>query len=57
MENKNITKFPKGFFQMERPTINAGEALKNEIPFQWENVNKNVNNQKISTKEINNKNK
>ncbi len=36
MEKKEITKFPKGFFQLKRPTITAGEALKNEIPLKWE---------------------
>ena len=36
MNEKNITKFPKGFFQLERPTITASEALKDAIPVEQE---------------------
>ncbi len=36
MEKKEITKFPKGFFQLKRPTITTSEALKDVIPFKWE---------------------
>ena len=35
MEKKDITKFPKGFFQLKRPTITTSEALKDVIPFEW----------------------
>ena len=36
MEKKEITKFPKGFFQLKRPTITTSEALKGVIPLEWE---------------------
>ena len=36
MEKKKITKFPKGFFQLKRPTITASEALKDTIPIKWD---------------------
>lgn len=36
MEKKNITKFPKGFFQLKRPTITASEALSDVTPIKWE---------------------
>lgn len=32
---KEITKFPKGFFQKDRPTLTAQEALKDVIPIEW----------------------
>ena len=40
MEKKEITKFPKGFFQLKRPTITTSEALKDVIPFKWEENHK-----------------
>ena len=40
MEKKEITKFPKGFFQLKRPTITTSEALKDVIPFKWEEKSK-----------------
>ncbi len=40
MKKRNITKFPKGFFQLKRPTITASEALKDVIPIKWDNVEK-----------------
>ncbi len=36
MEKKEITKFPKGFFQLKRQTITASEALKDVVPLKWE---------------------
>ena len=38
--NKNITKFPKGFFQIKRPTITASEALADVEPLKWKDTNK-----------------
>ncbi len=38
MSKKNITKFPKGFFQQKRPILNASEVLKDLKPFEWEGV-------------------
>lgn len=35
MKKKEVTKFPKGFFQKERPTITASEALKDVTPINW----------------------
>lgn len=32
---KNVTKFPKGFFQKDRSTLTAQEALKDVIPVEW----------------------
>ncbi len=40
MGKKEITKFPKGFFQLKRPAITTSEALKDVIPFKWEEKNK-----------------
>ena len=41
MKKKEITKLPKGFFQKERPTITASEALKDVKPLKWsKNVEK-----------------
>lgn len=36
MEKKKITEFPKGFFQIKRKVITASEALRDTIPFEWE---------------------
>ena len=30
-----IIKFPKSFFQKNRPTISISDALKDEIPYTW----------------------
>ena len=46
MAKKEITKFPKGFFQLKRPTITTSEALKDEIPFKWDE-NKATNKKQI----------
>ena len=42
MEKKSITKFPKGFFQAKRPTINASEALKDVVPLKWNETSKKI---------------
>lgn len=41
MKKKEITKFPKGFFQLKRPTITASKALKDVIPIKWEKEDNN----------------
>ena len=41
MKKRNTIKFPKGFFQLKRPTITASKALKNEIPIKWDEKPKN----------------
>ncbi len=46
MNEKNITKFPKGFFQLERPTITASEALKDAIPIEWKEETEEKNSKK-----------
>ena len=38
--HKNITKFPKGFFKLKRPTITASEALADVEPLKWKENNK-----------------
>ena len=52
MENKESPKFPKGFFKQPRPTICMKEALKDSLPFKWnDNVLKGKSKVKIvSTK-------
>ena len=50
MEKKNISKFPKGFFQMERPTITASESLKNVKPIEWNEKEKEPKTLKIKPK-------
>ena len=35
MEQKQKITFPKGLFQLKRPTITASEALKDVEPFKW----------------------
>ncbi len=47
MGKKEITKFPKGFFQLKRPTITISEALKDVIPIEWEE-NKGKNKKQIA---------
>ncbi len=47
MKKKEITKFPKGFFQLKRPTITASEALQDIIPLKWEE-NKGNNKKQIA---------
>ena len=48
MEKKESPKFRKGFFIQPRPTISMKEALKDAIPFKWnENVLKGKSKVKI----------
>lgn len=54
MEKKNITKFPKGFFQMKRSTITASEALKDTIPIKWKETLENKNDEKVKLVKKNN---
>ncbi len=35
MKKKDIAKFPKDFFHLKRPIINASKVLKNVIPIKW----------------------
>ncbi len=56
MEKDNITKFPKVFFQLKRPTITASKALKDVIPIKWDNIQKErKNNKNQIVKLVNNK--
>ena len=41
MKKRNTIKFPKGFFQLKRPTITASKALKDVIPIKWDKKPKN----------------
>ena len=41
MKKRNTIKFPKGFFQLKRPTITASKALKDVIPIKWDEKPKN----------------
>lgn len=47
MEKKNVTKFPKGFFQEKRPTIAASDALKDVVPIRWKDSIKSKKNNQI----------
>ena len=47
MENKEKSKFPKGFFTQPRPAISMKEAIKDITPFEW---SKNVLNGKSKIK-------
>ena len=40
MKRNNKVKLPKNFFQKERPTMTASEALKDTIPVKWVNKKK-----------------
>lgn len=51
MKKGNMTKFPKGFFQLKRPTITASKALKNVIPIKWDEKSS----KKQTVKLVNNK--
>ena len=52
MKRKNKVKIPKGFFQIERPTVSAKEALEDVIPVEWVD-NKNSKKIKIEKKAVN----
>lgn len=36
MNNKERSKFPKGFFTQSRPTLSMNEALKDVTPYKWD---------------------
>lgn len=51
INEKQITKFPKGFFNKERPKVSLKESLKDVIPVEWASI-KTTSNEK--SKSLNN---
>ena len=47
--SKNITKFPKVFFKLKRPTITASEALADVEPLKWKEDNKKFKSSRVNS--------